>query len=163
MKKSFLPLTRKQVTDVVERKNAAPRVPMIHAKDWGEGLEWIKGISNYTYQLLKRIEQKQKVRQNDYYIRYYSKYFVMIFKAFKFLLKTLSKNGKMYIVIQDATHRGEYIEIDKALRQLFLFNEYKCRIVYKWPRQHFGRRNISKNLPVEFPEYYEKLLEVFKW
>lgn len=38
MKKSFLPLTRKQVADVVERKSAAPRVPMIHAKDWGEGL-----------------------------------------------------------------------------------------------------------------------------
>ncbi len=38
MKKSFLPLTRKQVADVVERKSSAPRVPMIHAKDWGEGL-----------------------------------------------------------------------------------------------------------------------------
>ncbi|RLD09949.1 MAG: hypothetical protein DRI44_07320 [Chlamydiae bacterium] len=38
MKKLFPTLTRKQVADVVDRKTAAPRVPMIHAKDWGEGL-----------------------------------------------------------------------------------------------------------------------------
>ena len=38
MKNIFQPLTRKQVADVVERKSAAPRVPLIHAKDWGEGL-----------------------------------------------------------------------------------------------------------------------------
>ena len=38
MNNLLLPLTRKQVADVVERKSAAPRVPLIHAKDWGEGL-----------------------------------------------------------------------------------------------------------------------------
>lgn len=38
MEKIYSHLTREQVIKVIERKGAAPRVPLIHTKDWGEGL-----------------------------------------------------------------------------------------------------------------------------
>ena len=38
MKNIYAHLTKEEVTKVVERRGAAARVPLIHAKDWGEGL-----------------------------------------------------------------------------------------------------------------------------
>ena len=71
-------------------------------------------------------------------------------------------DGKMYIVVQDNQHRGELIEIDVPLKNLFNSHGYKMKILKKWERHHLGKRNISKNYPTVYHKHFEKLLVIYK-
>lgn len=128
-------------------------------KTFEKDKQWIEEMSPFTYQLIKRIENK-KTRDRFYYSKYFTKYFTILLKTYENLLCTLSENGKMYIVVQDNVHRGELIKINKAIEQLFITNGFKCQILHTWERHHLGRRNISKDYRVVFIRQFEKLLMV---
>ena len=117
--------------------------------------------SEYLAELLEKIEEKSK-KDTDYYMKYYVRYFANLFKTFQNLLNNISKNGRMYIVIQDNIHRGEIIEIDKALSDLFETLGYQSKIEKQWNRHHLGLRNISEDNKIIKRKHAEKLMVVYK-
>ena len=124
--------------------------------------EYLTSKSEYASHLLNKIRKSPKADDPAYYLKYYTRYFAMIHQTLDRVLDNLSSSGKMYIVLQDNTHRGELIEIDRVLRELLGANGWRCRVVKKWERHHLGLRHISREHAFVRPKQSEKLVVMLR-
>jgi hypothetical protein len=124
--------------------------------------EFLTTRSEYARRLLTKIKESTKADDPGYYLKYYTRYFAMLFQVVDKVLSNLSTTGKMYIVTQDNTHRGELIEIDTVLRELLRASGWKSRVVDRWERHHQGLRNVSRNHAFVRPKQWEKLMGLWR-
>ncbi len=125
------------------------------------GKKYLFSKSPYLSNLITTIEQK-KEKDVMYYSKYYTRYFDTLFRTFENIIQSLSKNGKLYVVVQDNMHRGEIIEIDTALSDLLKCYGFQTKIVFDEKRHHLGLRNVSKKHFVIRKKHPEKIMVAFK-
>jgi len=125
-----------------------------------EDFEYLTTNSKYACRLLTKIKESPIADDPGYYLKYYVRYFAALFKVIGKVLSNLSTAGKMYIVTQDNTHRGELIEIDRLLRELLGASGWKSRVIKKWERHHQGLRTVSRNHAFVRPKQLEKITEI---
>jgi hypothetical protein len=118
--------------------------------------------SKYACRLLTRIKESSVSDDPGYYLKYYTRYFAKLFQVIDRALSNLSKTGKMYIVTQDNTHRGELIEIDRVLSDMLRANNWSSKVIKKWERHHQGLRNVSRNHAFVRPKQLEKLMVIWR-
>ena len=124
--------------------------------------EYITSISEYASILLNNIRKSRNADDPGYYLKYYTRYFATLLNAINEVLNNLSPRGKMYIVTQDNTHRGQLIEIDRVLRESLRKKGWKFRLVKKWERHHLGLRTVSREHAFIRPKQFEKLVVVWR-
>lgn len=124
--------------------------------------ESLTSKSKYACHLLTKIKESSVADDPGYYLKYYTRYFATLFQVIHRVLSSLSTTGKMYIVTQDNTHRGELIEIDRVLHDLLEANRWHSRVIKKWERHHQGLRNVSRNHAFVRPKQLEKLMVVWR-
>jgi hypothetical protein len=124
--------------------------------------ESLTAKSEYACHLLTKIKESSIADDPGYYLKYYTRYFATLFQVIDKVLGSLSTTGKMYIVTQDNTHRGELIEIDRVLRDLLKADRWHSRVIRKWERHHQGLRNVSRNHAFVRPKQLEKLMVVWR-
>jgi len=120
--------------------------------------ERLTARSKYAQDFLTKIKDSNIPDDPGYYLKYYTRYFATLYKVMDMVSSHLSTKGKMYIILQDNIHRGELIEIDRVLSELFKVNRWKSRVVKTWERPHHGLRNISRNHAFVKPKHFEKIL-----
>jgi hypothetical protein len=123
---------------------------------------YITNKSKYACRLLTKIKESPVADDRSYYLKYYTRYFATLFQVINKVLNNLSATGKMYIVTQDNTHRGELIDIDKVLRELLGEGGWQSRVIKKWERHHQGLRNVSRNHAFVKPKQLEKLTVLWR-
>jgi hypothetical protein len=123
--------------------------------------EYLTTTSKHACRLLTKIKESTVADDPGYYLKYYTRYFAALFQVIDKALSNLSTTGKMYIVTQDNTHRGELIEIDRVLSELFKASGWQSRVIKKWERRHQGLRNVSRNHAFVRPKQLEKLMVVW--
>ena len=115
-----------------------------------EEIQYIAGYSKSAEVFLCDVAKLGKERENNYYHRYFSLYYLRLFKAIESMVSVLSRSGSIFIVAQDNIHRGELNplvacceECLSALDLGIIDNNQQ-----RWLRSHQGTRNISKRHPV---------------
>lgn len=132
-------------------------------KTFAIDFQYLTSKSEYANRLLNKIRKSPKLDDPRYYLKYFTRYFAAVCQTFDKVLDNLSPTGKMYIVVQDNTHRGELIEIDKIVRELLLgANGWRSRVIKKWERHHLGLRNISRDHAFVRRKQYEKLVVMWR-
>jgi hypothetical protein len=124
--------------------------------------ESLTANSKNARRLLTKIRKSPEADDRGYYLKYYTRYFAKLLHVVDKALSSLSKTGKMYIVTQDNTHRGELIEIDKVLSDLLKTNKWSTRVIKRWERHHQGLQNVSRNHAFVRPKQWEKLMVVWR-
>lgn len=124
--------------------------------------EFLTTKSKYACRLLTKIKEYPKADGPGYYLKYFTRYFATLYKVMDKVSSHLSTIGKIYIITQDNTHRGELIEIDRVLSELFRANGWKSKVVKKWERRHHGLRNISRNHAFVRPKQLEKITVMWR-
>lgn len=125
-------------------------------------LEILGNRSNYANFLLNRIKRSGKQDDVTYYVKYYTRYFMMVYKCLKEALRNLSPSGKMHVALQDNAHRGQLIEIDRLLSDLLEADGWKSEVIRRWERHHLGLRNISRDHAFVRPKQIEKILVIWR-
>lgn len=131
-------------------------------KNFKSDFEYLINNSKFANILLNKIKKSKKKNDLTYYLPYYIRYFSTLFQTFEKLLYNLSSEGKMYIVLQDNTHRGELIEIDKVLKELLRTNGWRSRVNKTWERHHLGLRNPSRDHAFVKRKQFEKLMVIWR-
>lgn len=124
--------------------------------------EYLTSKSKYARCLLTKVKESPISDDPGYYLKYYVRYFSTLIKVIDKVLSNLSATGKMYIVTQDNTHRGELIEIDRVIRELLGASGWQSRVIRKWERHHQGLRNVSRNHAFVRPKQLEKLMVLWR-
>jgi DNA modification methylase len=143
-------------------------VSITKVKDYNkleQDFEYLTTKSKYACKLLTKIKESKKADDPSYYLKYYTRYFAKLFQVIDKVLSNLSTTGKMYIVTQDNTHRGQLIEIDRLLTELLKVEGWKSRSVprARWPRHHLGLRNPhARKHGFVRPKLYEKITVVYR-
>jgi len=135
---------------------STPRVR--YYKELERDFKYLTSKSDFLDEFLNNIKDSSNPDDPGYYLKYYTRYFAQLWEIMDKITSHLSAEGKMYIVLQDNIHRGELIEIDKVLRELFINRGLKSRVVKKWERHHLGLRNISRSHAFVKPRHYEKIM-----
>jgi hypothetical protein len=118
--------------------------------------------SENACRLLTKIRESPIADDPGYYLKYYTRYFAKLSRVISKALSYLSKTGRMYIVTQDNTHRGELIEIDKVLSDLLKAERWRSMVIETWERHHQGLQNVSRNHAFVRPKQLEKLMVVWR-
>jgi hypothetical protein len=118
--------------------------------------------SKYARRLLGKIKQSPVADDPAYYLKYYTRYFATLSRVIEKVLNNLSATGKMYMVTQDNTHRGELIEIDRVIRQLLGATGWQSKVIRRWPRHHLGLMNVSRKHAFVRPKQLEKLMVIWR-
>lgn len=116
--------------------------------------EYLTSKSKYAEFLLNRIKKLPP----KYYIKYYTRYFSVLCEVLQNVVKNLSSKGKMYIIVQDNTHKGNLIEIDEIIKEVLMSDGWYSRIIEKWERHHLGLRNPSQKHAYVKRKQLEKLI-----
>ncbi len=124
--------------------------------------EHITSKSEYASILLNNVRKSPKADDPGYYLKYYTRYFAMLLSAIDKALNNLSLTGKMYIVTQDNTHRGQLIEIDRVLVELLKEKRWKSKVIKRWERHHLGLQTVSKEHAFVRPKQFEKLVVMWR-
>lgn len=105
--------------------------------------------SRSVARFLSTVEERQRSseRSSNYYVRCFTRYFARLFTTFEHLLENLAPNGRLVVVTQDNSHRGELIRIDAALRDLLRRNGFRIDLARQWSVHHLGKRNVSRHYP----------------
>lgn len=129
-----------------------------------EGLEqdyeYLASRSKYADRFLTKIKKSSIPDDPSYYFKYYTQYFAMLWKVMEKITNHLLPHGEMYVVLQDNIHRGELIEIDTILHELYKAIGWKSEVVLKWERHHLGLRNVSRKHAFVKPRHFEKMVLV---
>ena len=124
--------------------------------------EFLTAKSESARRLLNHINNSKKDDDPTYYLKYYTRYFALLYQAIDQVLNNLSPTGKMYIVTQDNIHRGQLIEIDKILRELLGTKGWHSKLIKKWEWHHMGLRNVSRQYAFVKPKHWEKLVVIHR-
>jgi DNA modification methylase len=127
-----------------------------------EDFAYLTSISEYTSILLNNIRKSRNADDPGYYLKYYTRYFAALIRSIDGALRNLSATGKMYMVTQDNTHRGQLIEIDRVLKESLRKKGWKSRLVKRWERHHLGLRTVSREHAFVRPKQFEKLVVVWR-
>jgi hypothetical protein len=119
--------------------------------------EFLVNKSKTARALLTKIRDSPNRDDPGYYLKYYTRYFAKLFRVIESASKNLSASGKIYMVTQDNTHRGQLINIDGILRELLKASGWHSRVIEDWDRHHQGLRNISRNHAFVRPKQKEYL------
>jgi hypothetical protein len=122
--------------------------------------EFLTNNSKYANKLLNKIKNYPKDDALSYYIKYYTRYFAMVYHTIETALNNMNLDGKMYVVLQDNTHRGQVIEIDSVIKELLKPNGWQLKTVKKWERHHLGLQNVSKGHAFIKQKQFEKLVVI---
>jgi hypothetical protein len=125
-------------------------------------LIFIKKISPKTFEFLINVEKKKREKEKSYYLRYFTKYYLKLFRTFDNLLSFLHRDGKMYIVVQNNIHRGELNATDDFIIDFFQKKGLIANKAMSKLRSHQGRRNISSLHPLVLKKHIETIIEVHK-
>jgi len=125
-------------------------------------IDFLMDNSREANVVFSRMKESRKRDEHVYYIKYFSRYFISLYKIMLSVLENLKSNGKMYLITQDNTHRGQLIEIEKILLELLGNKNWKFNMVDQWERHHMGLQNISRDSAFVKPRQYEKLIEVWR-
>lgn len=113
---------------------------------------------------LINIAAKARQKENQYYLRCFTRYYADLYRVVDNLLKLLSKPGRIYLVVQTNIHRGEMNEVQDYLSEYL--SAKGCRVTIPHPYrelvQHQGRRNISAFHPIVIKKHYETIIEAQK-
>jgi hypothetical protein len=119
--------------------------------------EFLINRSKTARDLLTKIKKSPNRDDPCYYLKYYTRYFAKLSNVIESAMRNLSDSGKIYIVTQDNTHRGQLIDIDKVLREMLKASGFHSRVVEEWDRHHQGLRNVSRNHAFVRPKQKEHL------
>jgi hypothetical protein len=128
--------------------------------DFDIDLNFIINRSSYLSRFLMEVQERQirKERESDYYVKYFTRYFANLFRAFDKAVGVLSDdNIGIYFVVQDNSHRGLFIQIGKALAESLSIQGFKCIRKKSWDRHHLGLQNISKHYRIINPRQRETI------
>jgi hypothetical protein len=126
-----------------------------------QDFEYLTTKSKYACKLLTKIWKSKKADDPSYYLKYYTRYFAKLFQVIDNVLNNLSATGKMYVVTQDNTHRGERIQIDRILRELLRASGWRSEVIHWWPRHHQGLRHVYRSAFIS-PMQLEKLMVIWR-
>jgi len=115
--------------------------------DFESDLNFVRERSEYLRRFLNKVGKRQirSERQSDYYVKYFTRYFAGLFRAFDMTVRSLSKtNAGIYFVVQENIHRGLSIRIGRALADSLSSQGLRSSPLKTWQRHHQGLQNISK-------------------
>ena len=118
----------------------------------------IKLISQKAYKFLNEVEKKGREGEYDYYLKYFTHYYTRLFGICYRANSCLSKNGTIYLVVQNNIHRGELIEMDKILVEFFQSNGFDSKVIFTAMRHHQGKRNLSADHPLVLKKQPETIV-----
>lgn len=124
--------------------------------------KFLTNKSKYANRLLNKIKNSRKADDPGYYLKYYTHYFAVLFQTITNVLDNLAPTGKMYIVTQDNTHRGQLVEIDRLLRELLKEKGWKSKEIKRWERHHLGLQTVSKDHAFVRTKQFEKLVVIWQ-
>lgn len=128
--------------------------------DYEADYDFLTTNSRFAYKILTRIKDISEKKDSSYYIKYFTRYFAILFRIIIKTTEHLSSNGKMYIILQDNMHRGVLIEIHKILGELLKAYGWNSHIAKKFERHHLGLRNVSREYAFVKPKHFEKIMRV---
>jgi len=108
---------------------------------------------------LAAVKRKGKPKENNYYHRYFLKYYSSLFRIIEKLATLLSPDGSLYIVVQNNVHRGELNTIDKFVKEYLINKGFHVKKRYQTPVSHQGKRNISATHPVVIQKHFETIIQ----
>jgi len=117
-------------------------------------------IAPKTYAFLIEIEKKGLKKEKNYYLRYFVKYYSQLYHIFDKMLKLITKDGSIFIVIQNNIHRGELNAIDDFLEDYFLNKGLEVTREFNQSTVHQGKRNISAEHPLVLKKHIETILKI---
>jgi hypothetical protein len=92
--------------------------------------------SQFELDLLDRIRSRQDPKNNNYYYKYYSKYFKELKATLHNIELQINKNGYMLVNVQNSTYKGVEICIDDIIINHFGPDRAEC--IYDEHKSHFG-------------------------
>lgn len=128
----------------------------------GKDFEYLTKKSKYASRFLNKIKKSPKADDPGYYLKYYTRYFAELFIVTDKAVNNLSSGGKIYFVTQDNIHRGQLIEPDKVLRELFAAKGWKSKTVRRWERHHLGLQTVSREHAFVVPKQAEKVVVMWQ-
>jgi hypothetical protein len=114
---------------------------------FNEERRWLAACSPYVDELLCGVRKTQieGERGSDYYVRYFTRYFALLFRVFDNTIANLTQtDGRMYYAVQDNAHRGQLISLEKALGEFLQLRGFSITPIASWERHHLGLRNVSR-------------------
>lgn len=125
-------------------------------------LEFVVGRSGYLRKFLGEVRKRQigKNQESDYYVKYFTRYFAGLFRAFDTAANALGEeNAGIYFVVQENHHRGLRITIGQALAESLCDQGFQVRPLdgSSWDRPHLGLRNVSKRYRLISPMQQESI------
>lgn len=124
-------------------------------------LDFLASRSEHAKLFFNRIK-KLNEHGADYYLKYYTRFFIKMVNSITSSLNYLSPNGKAYVVTQDNIHRGFLIEMDTILRQVLKSDGWSLRIIKRFERHHLGLQNVSRKHAFVRPKHFEKVLVIWR-
>jgi hypothetical protein len=121
---------------------------------------FVQSVSHKTANFLACVRQVGKRRENDYYFRYFCRYFSKLFKSVLNCMRYLAPGGSLYIVVQDNSHRGILISTAEILIDFFTEMGLRGKIVFEDLRHHLGKRNVSSDFPAIIKRHKEQIVKV---
>ena len=125
-------------------------------------LDFIKGHSLPVFEFISNVKEKvskrQMRRENDYYFRYFVRYYIEIFESLDSLQKYTDTDSEYFIIVQNNIHRGELNQLDYFLLEYFLNKGFEAKVLKSWQRSHQGIRNISKDHPLVVKKHMESIV-----
>ena len=125
-------------------------------------LEFVAGRSDHLRRFLGEVRKRQlgKNHESDYYVKYFTRYFAGLFRAFDMAANALGKdNAGIYFVVQENSHRGLRINIGQALAESLCDQGFRVLPLdgSSWDRHHLGLRNVSKRYRLISPKQQESI------
>lgn len=143
---------------IINSNNFLGTIKVIDYKDFQLDFDFLINNSRYCKKILISIKNFPNKDDVFYYLKYYTRYFIKLYRTLKKILENLELNGKAYIILQDNTHRGIDIEIDRVLKDLLQIDSWKLKIKKIWERHHLGLRNPSQKSAYIKRKQLEKIL-----
>lgn len=124
-----------------------------------DDLQYFSEKAPRTKAFLYEVASKGKKGEKNYYLRYFTKYYINLYNMLGHLIKFLRKGGSLYLVVQNNIHRGELNQMDQFIIDYFQRKELRAEPIFQELRIHQGRRNISADHPLVLKNITKLLLK----
>ncbi len=124
--------------------------------------DFLRSHAPSTFSFICDVRAKQRHGENNYYPRYFQKYYINLFQCIDAWINKLRSDGSMYLVLQNNIHRGELNELDRFTQEFCANWGCKVEVVFRELRTHQGRRNISGEHPLVVKKHNETILKIQK-
>lgn len=130
--------------------------------DFASEVQFVTDRSKYLARFLDEVGKRQihKEQKSNYYVKYFTRYFAGLFRAFDTAARALRcPNAGIFFVVQDNAHRGILIDIGEALAESLSFQGFRSRPIpgADWERHHLGLQNVSRRHRLVSPKQRERI------